>query len=191
MERFFPTHASEVDQIVLDKQNQIVKEFLLKNPNERHHVKRASYAYHDGATLPKMHRFLNSTREAPCHKCGRSREEVRWDDLPPECAGAELRSISNIIKEEELRFEKVINRTKNFIQGSLNGDSLCHIHNTFGITKEMINDALSYEGRQPLSAAVLKDYETCYEEHKNTGLKGLKKEVVKAKTLDDVTTIPD
>lgn len=52
----------------------------------RDSLAKASYAFrNDDHLYPQGHLFQTSERTAACKKCGRTREQVRWDDLPPQC----------------------------------------------------------------------------------------------------------
>lgn len=56
-------------------------EYFEDHPEARDSAIRASYAYHGlGA-----HNFASSDRTALCSLCGRTREEVRWGEEPPQC----------------------------------------------------------------------------------------------------------
>lgn len=52
-------------------------------------VMKACYAWHDDIEAPYRHVFVGEERHSECRLCGRSREQVRYDDQPASCAVAE------------------------------------------------------------------------------------------------------
>ena len=52
-------------------------------------VMKAYYAWHDDIEAPYRHVFVGEERHSECRLCGRSREQVRYDDQPASCAVAE------------------------------------------------------------------------------------------------------
>jgi hypothetical protein len=57
------------------------------NKQFQNDVKKAWYAYHAGHHVHynDTHNFDTEYRTSVCMWCGRSREIVRWDNLPPHC----------------------------------------------------------------------------------------------------------
>jgi hypothetical protein len=71
----------------------IVTKYFDEHPESKDAVMKAAYAYHDDLwpdDHAPRHRFGGPERTATCSQCGRSREQVRWDELQPECALPEL-----------------------------------------------------------------------------------------------------
>lgn len=50
---------------------------------------KAYYAWHDDIEAPYRHVFVGEERHSECRLCGRSREQVRYDDQPGFCVVAE------------------------------------------------------------------------------------------------------
>src|ERR1035438_5779503 len=80
-------NAGSLDAVV-GRSRQIAHGYFAAHPEARDEVMKAYYAYN----VPhfrldsKAHNFLTAMRESACHWCGRTREQVRWDGQPPECA---------------------------------------------------------------------------------------------------------
>lgn len=168
---------------------------ILADPVAREHVKRATLAYHidhfrhqAGAHhFPRPFHETPEAREEQCLWCGRARWQVRWDDLPPECAARPKsadETIHSVVAREEALFERVRERATKLAATldvtTLTGAELARIHHTHGIDPSMLESAFMMTGRTfpDLHA----EYETEYAKHRATGAAGFKPEIIIAKT---------
>lgn len=89
---------------------QTALDYFKEKPAERDGVMKAYYAYHENhfRLEPKGHNFRGVLRESKCVWCGRSREQVRHDDLPPHCLERpqDLPDTSSVILSEEVKFQE-------------------------------------------------------------------------------------
>lgn len=67
----------------------IVEKYFEDHPEAKDGVMKACYAWHDDIDAPYRHVFVGKERNSECRLCGRSREQVRYDDLPEPCAVAQ------------------------------------------------------------------------------------------------------
>ena len=162
-------------------------------------VKRATYAYHMNPREPGAHYFAGAMRDAPCRWCGQTREGVRWDwyGKPPTCEARPKwadQSIESVIAREEAQFEKVLERAKKLASeidvAKLTGEELARMHHTYGVDPSMLEAALMLEGRT-LPQSLHDDYQRAYAEHRETGKRGLVREIIVAKTASDLSNVTD
>jgi len=107
---------------------------------------KAFHAYHvpHFRCDPKAHNFTSSLRESACRWCGRTREQVRWDDLPAECAkrqpSPEIEDV--IIGEERKAFDLFARAEKEVpklvAKLGMSGESLAALHHTHGYDPETV-----------------------------------------------------
>lgn len=129
----------------------------------------------------KPHRFTGGAPWARCIHCEVTRETA----TSPECAKYKSPAdICAVIRKEEELFAKTLVRAKK-IAATLNmetitGEELAHIRHTHGVDPSMIEAALG----RVLPERLAYEYAEAYEHHKATGKRGLKREVIVAKTAD-------
>lgn len=139
---------------------QIVSDFFENHPDQKDGVLRAFYAYqthhprhHEGA-----HDFSGPWRDCTCRWCGRSREQVRWDDLPPECQHRpELSDIELTIQGEEKKafalLEKAEKEVSRLVERmGMSGNTLAILHHTHGYDPETVASIVSVPRR------IMEDY---------------------------------
>lgn len=131
-----------------------VDRYFEEHPEARAGVMKAFYAFNAGhyraEELP-VHNFTSAARLSQCVWCGRSREDVRYDDLPPEClkrpADAD-KSIAAVIYGEEERCFAIMDKAKTHIPklleklGPLTGELLAVLHHTYGYPPEVVEDVV-------------------------------------------------
>lgn len=111
-------------------------------------VKKAWYAYHAGhfRLHSDTHNFPTDQRESECMWCGRSRETVRWDYLPPKCfnrPSEKQLDVEQVIATEEENFSFLMNRAESIIpkllqRSDLDGKLLAELHTTHGLYPEIV-----------------------------------------------------
>lgn len=141
-----------------EKDRAIIKQYFADNPADMEGVRRATFAYHLNHRDRDAHYFSGSWRTAECRWCDRTREEVRWDGLPPQCTRRPQwadESIESVIAREEALFEKVLARARKLASeidiASLTGESLAVLHHTHGVDPTMLETALMEAGKPPLA----------------------------------------
>lgn len=167
-----------------------IQRFFQEHPEHWDGVKRASFAYHFHHRRPNAHYFAGSWREASCRWCGRTREDVRWEDRDPECKNRPAwadQSVESIIASEEILFEKVLDRAKKIAAeidtSTLDGEQLSYLHHTHGVDPSMLEVALMDLGKGSLPQRLHDEYQVAYQKHKETGKRGLVRPIVSAKIL--------
>lgn len=85
---------------------EIVLEYFAEHPEAKDDVMKAYYAFHAPHFRLDVnaHNFTTQQRTSCCLWCKRSRENVRWDDLPPQCQQRPAfidMDIADVIKQEE------------------------------------------------------------------------------------------
>ena len=107
---------------------ELQQKYYEEHPELRDSVLKAWYAWlapewwHD-RVMP-LHNFPSKERNSFCVFCGRSREEVRYDELSPRClnspvgkilAEPEKKPIKETLREEEIGFNTLIEKGKKFV----------------------------------------------------------------------------
>lgn len=127
---------------------EVAVEYFENNENAKDEVMKAYYAYHAPhfRETEDGHNFRGVLRESRCEWCGRSREMVRWDDLPPQCLSrpSVLPSIEDVVKEEELKCISLQKKSKSIIERVFakmgdNEESRAYLWDTHGIPEEIID----------------------------------------------------
>jgi len=152
------------------------------HPSERDGVMKAYYAYHAPhfRLEPKGHNFGSALRESQCHWCGRSRETVRWDDLPAECcARPSLPDIEEtIFSEEEKAFvllERAVYDVPRLVSKlGMSGDTLAILHHTHGFDAETVSCIVD------VSPQMLSDYHVAMELERERSRGAQVKDVISA-----------
>jgi hypothetical protein len=148
--------------------NDIYGKYFSSNPS----LGKAHYAYHDHQTVNhNAHRFpsglfqhkidvqrnghmMTVNQDMPdriryeaCIDCGRSRYDVRWDDLPGQCLSADARpSIQSVVYREEANFLEKLEEAQNVIpdilkkkfSGELTSESLFYLQSTTGYNPDIV-----------------------------------------------------
>lgn len=168
---------------------EIVRRFFAAYPEHWGSVKRATFAYHLSHSAPNAHYFNGSWREDECRWCGRSRALVRWGDEPPECPARPKwadDSVESVIVREEALFAKVLDRARKLAGqidiATLTGEELARVHHTYGVDPSMLEAALLDLGRPSFPERLHEEYQRAYARHRDTGKRGLVREVIVAKT---------
>ena len=182
---FPPAHGWASRQIALD--------YFRENQGARDGVMKAYHAYN----VPhfrcdsKAHKFGSSMRESKCHWCGRSREDVRWDDLPPECKKRpELEDVDDVILGEEQKAFALLNRAakdvpKLVAKMGMSGDTLAVLHHTHGYDQETV------AGVVDVPPQMLADYHTAMETERARSRAAQVKQVITVRTTEDVAAPPN
>lgn len=165
--------------------NPLTAAYFDSHPDARDGVIKAYYAYHAGhfRTNPYAHNFPNEARECKCAWCGRSRQEVRQDDLPPYCMSRpELPDVAETIHAEELKAFKLLENAEPIVQKTvtkegLSGATLAYLKQTHGIDPDFACDILGvpFESHR-------QQYEQEQQKHSELARAAFKPEVVKVKT---------
>lgn len=92
------------------------------------------------------HNFTNGSGESKCSWCGRTRQAVQYDDLPPECAQRpEMRHVEDVIRDEEQMYWDLLERGKKVIPAivakrGMSGETLAFLHSTHGYTPDVVEE---------------------------------------------------
>jgi len=175
--------------------NQIANKYFAEHPEEKDGVLKAWYAWLSPEwwhkrTMP-LHNFPSSERNSCCVFCGRSREEVRYDELSPRCLSSpvgkilskpEIKPIKETLREEEIGFNTLIEKGKQFIpkfieKNKLNGRTLAILHHTHGYEPETVATVCGFE-----ITPHMVDYEVAMNEERSRSRAKQKKEIIVAKT---------
>ena len=121
-------------------------QYFADHPEARNDVTKAWYAYLAPHFLLTAdgHNFTSTLRESRCVWCGRSREMVRWDDLPPAChLRPPIPGIADCIKCEESVAFRLIDKAADFVgsyiaANGLSGATLAKLHHTHGYDPETV-----------------------------------------------------
>lgn len=163
----------------------IATKFFQDNPSLKDGVLKAYYAYHAPHFRldDKAHNFTNSSRASVCQWCGRSREDVRWDDIDPQCQSRPLlKSVEDVILEEECKAFSLLEKASIHIPKivsklGLSGETLAVLHHTHGYDPETV------AGCVDLSSENIKDYHEHMENQRNQSRQSRTVEVIKMEVL--------
>jgi hypothetical protein len=140
--------------------NATVKAYFEDHPDARDEVMKAHYAYYTFHIRegPGVHNFTGPWRDCKCEWCGRSRELVRWDDLPPQCQNRpELPDIKDTIQGEEEKAFALFNKAAHEVPKivaklGMSGETLAILYHTHGYDPETV------DGVVPVPPQMLSDY---------------------------------
>lgn len=178
---------------VVGRSRQIAIEYFRENPAARDGVMKAYHAYN----VPhfrcdqKAHNFGSSMRESACRWCGRTREQVRWDDLPPECAKRPpVLEIEDVILGEErkafaLRARAEKDVPKLVAKLGMNGETLAVLHHTNGYDPETVASIVA------VPPQMLAEYHAAMEMERARSRAAQVKEVITVRTPEDVAATPN
>jgi hypothetical protein len=124
----------------------VVLQYLEDHPEAMDSVTKAYLAYHlpHFRLDPRGHNFLNGSRDSACCWCGRTRDQVRHDDLPAGCQNRpELPDIAETLHGEESAAYALMNRAEHDAQKlaakmGMNGKTLAILHHTYGHHPETV-----------------------------------------------------
>jgi hypothetical protein len=162
-----------------------VHQYFIDHPEHREGVWKAIFAYHvpseDVLQTGGAHKFHGGARWHRCMWCRRSREEVRHDDLPPECQSrpAEFRSIADVLRDEEARYCALLARAVDVVprviaKKGLSGETLAILHHTYGYDPEVV------AGVVDVPPVLMKAYYAKMEEERERSRAAFKPEVITA-----------
>ena len=162
----------------------IAHQYFKDHPDAKDEVMKAFFAYHTHLRgHPEAHNFLTSLRESECQWCGRSREMVRWDDLPPQCAKRPfVPEIKDCIRSEEEKafalLEKAAKDAPKLVAGmGMSGETLAVLHHTHGYDPETL------AGVVRIPDELMKDYHMEMEKQRALSRACHVKEVINVKGL--------
>ena len=161
------------------------RKYFDTNPEAKNGVMKAYYAYHAPhfRLEPKGHNFTSSSRESKCSWCGRSRELVRHDALPPECQmRPEMPDVADVILGEESRAFALLKKAeievpKIAAKLGMSGETLAMLHHTYG------HDPESVASVTDVPPQMLEDYHAAMETEKHRSRAAKKKTVITAQGL--------
>lgn len=166
---------------------EIARQYFEEHPEEKDGVLKAWYAFHapHWRVMPDMplHNFTSSQRWSKCINCGRSREEVRYDELSPRCLQhVKPMDIAEVLADEARSFLALLERAKTFVpkfieKNKLNGETLAILHHTYGCDPETVASVCNVEIK-----SFMADYEQSMEEERARSRACQKKEIIVAKT---------
>jgi len=126
----------------------IARQFFDASPEEKDSVMKAYHAYHAPhfRSDPNTHNFPSSLRSCKCFWCGRTRENVRWDDLPAECQKRPFNvgiGIGDVLESEEQKAHEVyetakVNVPRLIKKMGMGGATLAVLHHTHGYDPETV-----------------------------------------------------
>lgn len=196
-----PPPTSELDESVVahsverlvGSSRQIALQYFRENPEARDGVIKAYYAYH----VPHFrcdstaHNFSGSMRESGCVWCGRTREQVRWDELPPECAKRPLMpEIEDVILREERKAFALLALAEKGVPKlvaklGMTGETLAVLHHTHGYDLETVASIVD------VPPQILSDYHAAMETERARSHAAQVKEVITVRTTEDVAATPN
>ena len=116
--------------------------YFAEHPDAMDEVRKATFAYHFNhiRVHPQAHNFSSVLPSAACRWCRRTREQVRWDDLPPECGNRpELPEVAATVKAEEQKaWARVAAAEKEVPALIAKGLTLADLHRTHGFDPDTV-----------------------------------------------------
>jgi hypothetical protein len=161
---------------------EIAAEYFADHPEEKDGVMKVYHAYHvahfrlDGGA----HNFLSSSRTCECFWCGRTRQDVRWDDLPPECqnrpSDADL-GIGEVLESEEKKAHAIYEKAKVHVprlvkKMGMSGETLATLHHTHGYDPETVSGVVE------VPPEVMTAYNASMETERDRSRKAIVREVI-------------
>lgn len=176
------------NNIISESIRSITTEYFDNNKNAKDEVIKAFFAYHtyhprhhEGA-----HHFDGPYRDCHCLWCGRSREMVRWDDLPAQCQNRpNLPDISATIKNEEekafLLLKRAVNDVPKIIAKlGMSGKTLAILHHTHGYDPEIVDSVVS------VPPQMMSDYYSEMEVERNRSRNATVREIITVRSTEDL-----
>jgi len=124
----------------------IAHKYFQEHPEAKGGVMKAYYAYHAPhfRLEPKGHNFNSGSPTSKCAWCGRSREMVRHDDLPPECQKRpEMLDVADVLRSEEEKAFALLAKAESDVpklvaKMGMSGEALAVLHHTYGHDPEIV-----------------------------------------------------
>ena len=172
---------------------QIAHEYFAAHPEARDEVMKAYHAYNvpHFRLDPKAHNFPTALRESACQWCGRTREQVRWDELPPECAKRPpVPEIEDVILGEERKTFALLARAEKEVPKlaaklGMNGETLAVLHHTHGYDPETVASIVD------VPPQMLADYHAAMETERARSRAAQVKQIITVRTTEDVAATPN
>lgn len=168
----------------------IVEQYFKEHPEAKDGVMKAFYAYHEEDYLnnPKVHYFPSLLKASKCHFCGRRREDVRWDDLPPQCQKRPLNAFPDIgetLDGEETRANALYEKAKLHVprlvkKMGMSGGTLATLHHTHGYDPETVGGVVD------VPPEMMTAYNASMETERDRSRKAIVREVISC-VFDDPT----
>lgn len=119
-----------------------IREYFRNKSDAKDSVMKAFYAYHAPhfRLMSGAHGFTSIQRWSACSFCGRTREQVRHDELAAKCQNyPTIEDIKAVIEREEQRALECLSKAKTIvlkIKGPLDESKLQWLWETHGIDSE-------------------------------------------------------
>ncbi len=160
----------------------VCRSYFDAHPETKAGVMKAYHAYHveHFRCDPRGHNFTSGSRESKCQWCGRSREMVRHDDLPPECqkrpASAEV-PIADVILGEEQKAFALLAKAERIVpkiveKMGMSGETLAVLHHTHGYDPETVS------GVAAVPPEMIAEYHEAMMREQNRSRAAMKREIV-------------
>jgi len=158
-------------------------QYFQDNPASRDGVLKAYYAYHVAhfRAEPKAHNFPSGSPVSRCSWCVRTRLQVRFDDLPPECAKRpKTDDVGDVIASEERNAFALISKASRDVpkivaKHGMSGETLALLHHTHGYDPETVSTVVEVPHQ------MLSDYHAAMEAERARSRAAQVKEVVMAR----------
>ena len=158
--------------------------YFSEHPAAKDEVMKAYFAYHTQHIRdnPGAHNFAGPWRDCECQWCGRSRELVRWDDLPPQCQKRpEPPDIADTIRGEEEKAFALLDKANREVPKlvaklGMKGETLAVLYHTHGYDPETV------DGVVPVPPQIMEDYHTAMETERDRSRAAIVREVVTVRT---------
>jgi len=173
---------------IVGRSRQTLSEYFRDNTEARNGVMKAYHAYNvpHFRSHPKAHNFGSAMRESACRWCGRTRDQVRWDELPPECAKRPVvPEIKDVILGEERKVFALLARAEKDVPKlvaklGMNGETLAVLHHTHGYDPETVASIVD------VPPQMLADYHAAMETERARSRAAKVKEVITVRTTEEV-----
>lgn len=165
----------------------IASNYFGEHPDAKDEVMKAYFAYHTQHIRdnPVAHNFAGPWRDCECQWCGRSRELVRWDDLPAQCQNRpELPDIAATIQAEEEKAFALLDKAtrevpKLVAKLGMSGETLAVLHHTHGYDPETVDGVVN------VPPQIMADYHAAMEAERDRSRAAIVREVVTVRTTSD------
>jgi hypothetical protein len=162
---------------------QVASEWFEDNPSMKNDVVKAYYAFHVEHIRadPQAHNFSGPWRDCACSWCGRSREDVRYDDLPGGCQNRpELPEIEGVMAGEERKafslYDKAAREVPKLVDRlGMSGEALAILHHTHGYDPETVDSVVS------VPREIMAEYHAKMELEREKSRKAIVKNVIEVK----------
>jgi len=122
----------------------IAARYFDEHPDAMDGLKKAHYAWHATNYDAGAHSFYHQGRQCECAHCGRTREDVRYDELPAQCQKRPERlDIADTIRGEEEKYRALLRRGKDEIprliaKHGMSGATLALLQQTYGYDVDVV-----------------------------------------------------